>query len=215
MERAWCPLSVLGAAVTTARCGAFDDDLEVYRGWAVNPDGTDTAPADAVRAGEPGRHHQPRSEAARHHAVRLEGVRDRRRGRFVIDRERPRRPDERSARRPIALPADERPAPDLRLRLRPQRGVHLGRFLRAIVERADGSQVEVFRVSGRPADVDGAWRTASISMDAFAGQTVHLRFVATDGGPGNLRRGRARRHPGDAAGVSVTASSSSLPIVGA
>ncbi len=23
-------------------------------------------------------------------------------------------------------------------------------------------------------------------MDAFAGQTVHLRFVATDGGPGNL-----------------------------
>ena len=29
----------------TARCGAFDDDLEVARGWTVNPDGTDTAPA--------------------------------------------------------------------------------------------------------------------------------------------------------------------------
>ncbi len=52
MERAWCPLSVLGAAVTKARCGAFDDDLEVYRGWGLNPDGTDTAPANArfVRA---------------------------------------------------------------------------------------------------------------------------------------------------------------------
>ena len=47
MERAWCPLSVLGAAVTKARCGAFDDDLEVSRGWRVNPDGTDTAPASA------------------------------------------------------------------------------------------------------------------------------------------------------------------------
>ena len=42
-ERAWCPLSVLGDVVRNARCGAFDDDLEVWRGWAVNPDGTDTA----------------------------------------------------------------------------------------------------------------------------------------------------------------------------
>ena len=34
---------VLGADVRAARCGAFDDDLEVSRGWQVNPDGTDTA----------------------------------------------------------------------------------------------------------------------------------------------------------------------------
>ena len=47
MERAACPLAVLGAAVRIARCGAFDDDLEVTRGWTVNPDGTDTAPANA------------------------------------------------------------------------------------------------------------------------------------------------------------------------
>ena len=38
---------MLGAAVTKARCGAFDDDLEVNRGWGFNPDGTDTAPANA------------------------------------------------------------------------------------------------------------------------------------------------------------------------
>ncbi len=45
LERAWCPLSVLGPAVRDARCGAFDDDLEVTRGWSRDPDGTDTAPA--------------------------------------------------------------------------------------------------------------------------------------------------------------------------
>ena len=45
VERAWCPLSILGPAVRDARCGAFDDDLEVARGWARDPDGTDTAPA--------------------------------------------------------------------------------------------------------------------------------------------------------------------------
>ena len=58
--------------------------------------------------------------------------------------------------------------------------------LRAIVEKDDGSQVVVFTKAGSAADVDGAWHTASISMDAFAGQTVHLRFTAVDGGPGNL-----------------------------
>jgi hypothetical protein len=52
-EQAWCPLAVLGATVTTARCGAFDDDLEVSRGWTVNPDGTDTAPASGRWAWQP------------------------------------------------------------------------------------------------------------------------------------------------------------------
>jgi hypothetical protein len=58
--------------------------------------------------------------------------------------------------------------------------------LRAIVEQGDGTQVEVFRVAGRAADVDGAWRTASIGLDAFAGQTIRLRFEAVDGGRDNL-----------------------------
>ena len=47
LERAWCPLGTLGATVRAARCGAFDDDLEVARGWTRDPDGTDTAPAAA------------------------------------------------------------------------------------------------------------------------------------------------------------------------
>jgi hypothetical protein len=59
-------------------------------------------------------------------------------------------------------------------------------WLRAIVEREDGSQVEVFRVAGSAVDLDGVWRTASISMDAFAGTKVHLRLEAVDGGAGNL-----------------------------
>jgi hypothetical protein len=38
----------------------------------------------------------------------------------------------------------------------------------------------------RPTERNGAWHTGIASMDAFAGQTVHLRFVASDGGPDNL-----------------------------
>ena len=78
MEKAACPLGVLGAAVQTARCGAFDDDLEVFRGWHTNPDGTDTAPANArfTRA-EPVLDVQQRTEAARDGAVGRQGVRHR------------------------------------------------------------------------------------------------------------------------------------------
>ena len=52
-ERAGCPLAVLGLAVRAARCGAFDDDLEVDRGWTVNPDGTDTATSGAFARADP------------------------------------------------------------------------------------------------------------------------------------------------------------------
>ena len=71
MERAWCPLAALGAVVRTARCGAFDDDLEVYRGWTTNPDGTDTAPFGAgfVRA-NPASTTSQRPEAAGDDTVR-------------------------------------------------------------------------------------------------------------------------------------------------
>ena len=55
-----------------------------------------------------------------------------------------------------------------------------------MVEAQDGTRTEVFGVTGRPVDTDGRWRSASISMDPWAGQTVHLRFEAVDGGPGNL-----------------------------
>ena len=54
MERAWCPLSVLGAAVTKARCGAFDDDLEVSRLDGQPRRHRHGACDCAVRAGEPG-----------------------------------------------------------------------------------------------------------------------------------------------------------------
>jgi len=60
------------------------------------------------------------------------------------------------------------------------------RKLQAIVEKGDGSQVIVFTLAGSAADVDGVWHTASIPMDAFAGETVRLRFAAVDGGASNV-----------------------------
>ena len=95
LERAWCPLGVLGAAVRDARCGAFDDDMEVARGWTVDPDGTDTAPASGrFVQGQPGRDLVGRDRApAGRRGVRPDGAGDGGSRRVPGERVRPRRAD--------------------------------------------------------------------------------------------------------------------------
>jgi hypothetical protein len=186
MERAWCPLSVLGAAVTSARCGAFDDDLEVGRGWTVNPDGTDTAPASGrfARANPAGTtSHGPKQLGTTPSGSKA-FVTGAAAGSSSTSNDLDGRTTIRSS--AITLPATTGQRLTFAYVFAHSAASTSADSLRAIVERADGSQVQVFRLLGRPADVDGAWRTASIPMDAFAGTTVRLRFVATDGGPGNL-----------------------------
>jgi hypothetical protein len=186
MERASCPLAVLGDAVRVARCGAFDDDLEVYRGWSINPDRTDTAPANAAfRQGDPA---STASLGAKQIGTAASGakafVTGAPAGASANANDLDGRTTIRSA--PIVLPA----VTGQRLRFAyvfaHSRASSAADSLRAIVERADGSQVQVFSIVGRAADVDGAWRTGWASLDAFAGQTIRLRFVATDGAANNL-----------------------------
>ena len=56
----------------------------------------------------------------------------------------------------------------------------------ASIETAGGVRTPVAVRTGRAADVDGAWRTASVSLDAWAGQTVRLHFMAVDGAGNSL-----------------------------
>jgi carboxypeptidase T len=185
LERAWCPLGSLGAAVRAARCGAFDDDLEVARGWTRDPDGTDTAPAAAhfSRANpEPTSKSGPKQlgrttsgsrafvtgakAGAKASSGDLDGVT--------------------SLRSPaIALPATLGQRLTFRYVFAHDAASSSADSLRAIVE-VGGAQTVVWTRLGRPADVDGAWRTASVPMDAFAGKTIRIRFVAADGGAPNL-----------------------------
>jgi hypothetical protein len=44
----------------------------------------------------------------------------------------------------------------------------------------------VFKVAGAPTNRNGAWTTASVPVDAWAGQAIHLVFEATDGASGSL-----------------------------
>ncbi|MEP6638150.1 MAG: M14 family zinc carboxypeptidase [Chloroflexota bacterium] len=186
MERASCPYGVLGAAVQTARCGALDDDLEIGRGWTGNPDGTDTAPANArFTRSNPA---STASSGPKQLGTTPSGSKAFVTGAAAGANANANDLDGRTTVRSpaISLPAAAGQRLTFAYVFAHSATSTSADSLRAIVERSDGSQVEVFSVHGRPVDVDGAWRTASISLDAFAGQTVRLRFIATDGGPGNL-----------------------------
>ncbi len=182
-ERAWCPLSVLGAAVRDARCGAFDDDLEVARGWSVNPDGSDTAPAsgrwtrgnpaatssggvalqrDAVPSGRlalvTG---APAGSGAAAHD--LDGVTTVRSG-------------------PIVLPVGAGQRLTFRWLFAHVTGASAADHLRAIVEAQDGTRTVVWERLGRPIAAAGSWRSAAVRLDRWAGSRIRVLFEGADGG---------------------------------
>jgi hypothetical protein len=185
MERSWCPLAILGAATRTARCGAFDDDLEVYRGFIVDPDHTDTATSGRFARANPS---ATSSHGAKQLGTTPSGSKAFVTGASAGSSSTANDLDGRSTIRSQAfvLPATLGQRLTFKYVFAHSAASSSADSLRAIVERSDGTKVQVFRVAGRAADIDGAWRTASISMDAFAGQSIRLRFEAVDGGPGNL-----------------------------
>ncbi|HEY3336816.1 MAG TPA: M14 family zinc carboxypeptidase [Candidatus Limnocylindrales bacterium] len=187
MERAWCPLSVLGSAVRDARCGAYDDDLEVARGWSRDPDGTDSAPA----AGRFARGDQAGTSLG---GVTLQPTRAPS-GRFAYVTGLPAgatpRSNDLDGRTTIRSPLIELPATagqSLTFRWFFAHGSDSSAadHLRAIIEDAVGTQTVVWERRGSATLVGGAWRTASVNVDAWAGRAIRVRFEASDAGASSL-----------------------------
>ncbi|MFL5777610.1 MAG: M14 family zinc carboxypeptidase [Chloroflexota bacterium] len=185
MEQAGCPLAALGATVRAARCGAYDDDLEVARGWTRNPDGTDTATSGWFERGDPATTYSS--------GVKQQGTTPSGRSAFVTGARAGAHPsandlDGRTTIRSaaIALPTSLGQRLTFRFVFAHTATSSPADQLRAVVEAQDGTQTTVFSRRGTATDVDGAWRSASIDLDSWAGQTVRVRFEAVDGGPANL-----------------------------
>lgn len=187
IERSWCPYAVLGVAAMMARCGAFDDDIEVGRGWTVNPDGTDTAtPAGRFSRSDP-------QQTGTRWGVKQNGATPSGTKAFVtgaaagsssmvndLD-------GTTSIRSPsITLPAASGQKLTFAYVFAHDALSTSADSLQAIVERSDGTRISVWGTKGGPTEANGTWRTAVLPLDAFAGQTIHLRFVAADGGRDNL-----------------------------
>jgi hypothetical protein len=188
IERADCPLGVLGPAMRIARCGAFDDDLEVARGWTVNADGTDTATAGGWQRGDP---------AATSTAGGVKQLGDATSGISVLGTglaagTSASANDLDGGRSTILSPVIDLPAglgQTLQFRWSFAHDASPGRGDGLTVEVVDvvsGTRRAVFRVLSNGTDTDGAWRAATISLDTFAGSRIRLRFVAADAAPDGL-----------------------------
>jgi carboxypeptidase T len=177
-----CPYRAIGKAKTD--CGTFRDDFEISRGWQFNPYGTDTATRGtwAPRDPEPtsvggvpmqlgsaydGRYAMVTGSQAdgSANANDLDG------GSTTI----------RSA--PIDLPSTVGP---LTFRYYFAHAAHSSTAdsFQVYVE-AGGVKTRVFREYGTAFADAARWIRASVPLTKWAGQSIRVVFVATDGGPDN------------------------------
>jgi len=185
-EQAWCPYSVLGSTVRQLRCGAFDDDLEIPRGWAVNAGGVDTATRGAWQQGHAAatavsgiKQLDSSTTGWKWFATGLgagssAGTNDVDGGTTSVTSP------------PVVVPAQTGQRLAFRYTFAHDVRSSAEDEFRVEVVSTDGTPTRVIVRSGRAADVDAVWRTGSASMDRWAGQTVRIRFSATDGGPDSL-----------------------------
>jgi carboxypeptidase T len=182
--RAGCPYAAIGAQ--EMYCGPFYDDLEIGRGWKVDPYGTDTATRGAWARGIP----QATSSAG---AKQLGSAAS---GRGVLATGLAAGSSANANDVDGGLTTIRSPRIDLatgatpRVRFR-YSFAHDARsswkdFLELRIISAT-QDVLLFRERGAPEDDDGRWSTRTVAIPAsFAGQSVRLVFQAGDRGPDSL-----------------------------
>ena len=189
IDRAWCPLGVLGDVVKQQRCGAFDDDLEVRRGWQVNANGTDTATAGRWEWGDPyptataaGPKQVDRAYSGRYGwftgilAGRHPGSNDVDGGTTSVTSP------------PIQVPTTAGQRLEFRWVFADDLASVTGDELRTqVIDVGTGAATNVLvKHGGLTAEWNASWHLASIDMTAFRGRTVRIRFSATDAGTESL-----------------------------
>jgi carboxypeptidase T len=166
---------------TKTHCGPLFDDLEGSQGWTVNPDGTDTAHGNArwiravpkaVSVGNVVMQPSVTASGARAlvTAYNIEG------GAGANDLD----GVTTIASAPVVVPSTPGNL-TFRYYLAHTASATADDSLRAYVQNAAGARTLVLHELGG-ADVDAAtWATARVSMASWAGQSVRIVFVATDG----------------------------------
>ena len=178
-----CPHQTINR--TIADCGPFFDDFEISRGWAANPDGTDTAPPNArfSRA-------QPQATYAYGVKIQPSGVAS---GRYALvtgaaagsvanSNDLDGISTVRSV--PIAIPNNP--------------GVLSFRYvfahgpssaddkLEVFIEDDSAARTLVWSVAGTPEVVAARWVRAAVPLTDWAGQSVRIVIRATDGATNSL-----------------------------
>jgi carboxypeptidase T len=189
IDRADCPYAALGSASASANCGPLFDDLEINRGWVRDPSGTDTATSGTWAVSNP----QPTRTAAgrMQRGATVSGRRALVTGATAGARASSNDVDGGSTTirsRAISLPADPTDLGRLTFwwTFAHNAKASADDALRVIVEAEDGTPTTVFEVLGSPVARTATWRDATIDLDPWAGEAIHLVIEAVDGGSGNI-----------------------------
>jgi carboxypeptidase T len=184
-----CPYQASGTQV--ANCGPLYDDLELQRGWTRNPFGEDTATTSGTGAWGRGDPAGTSSNGPKQLAKAASGAMAYATGLPAGSSSTSYDLDGRTsiASRVIDLPADAGDYGNLTFKwyLAHSSGSSSTDSLRVyVVDTATDGRTKVFEQLGAASDVDAAWKSASVSLGDFAGQSIRLLFVAEDGSPHNL-----------------------------
>lgn len=179
IDRASCLYWATGKMTT--HCGPFFDDLEIQRGWELNPDGTDSATAGWWQRGDPAATAYQAGSTPSGRSAFITGLaagssssaNDLDGGVTTL----------RSV--PITLPAVVGRL-TFRYYLAHSSSSSAADWFRAYVETADGSRTLVREELGSATTDKPSWASASVSMDPWAGQEIRLVFQASDGSPGGV-----------------------------
>jgi carboxypeptidase T len=178
-----CPYRAIGLAKT--HCGVFNDDFEIYRAWASDPYGTDTATGGQWARRDPGPTYsggypiQLGNAASGAQAMVTGGPSGTSANQFDLDGG---TTTIRSA--PIKLPVQ---VGSLTFRYYLAHGSNSSTddSLMAWVE-VGGTRHRVFRTLGAGDIQPGRWTKGGVPLSKWAGQTIRIVFTATDGGPDSL-----------------------------
>jgi carboxypeptidase T len=175
MEQAGCRYGII--AKDRINCGPYFDDFEIWRGWTVNPDGTDAARAGAWQRGDPASTAYQLGTAVSGRSVLVTGAAA---GSSASANDLDFGPTT------IRSPAIDLPDPvgnlTFRYYLAHASNATSSDLFQAYVEAQDGTRTLVKQELGGPTTDKPAWAAASVSMSPWAGQTVHIVFVAQDRG---------------------------------
>ncbi len=173
------------AVTSTPVATVYSDNFETATGWTANPNGTDTATAGRWERGDP---EATADGGAKQLGTTVSGTNDLVTARLagasagtndvdggVTSIQSP----------PITLPAAGPLTLSFQYYLAHGSNSSSADSFRAFVVNGTAS-TQVFQSLGAAANRNGAWTAASASLNAFAGQTVRIRFEAADASTASL-----------------------------
>jgi len=176
----------LAFAVTSAPVNTvFEDTFETALGWTINPNGTDTAATGLWERGDP---QQTSSGGVKQLGTTVSGVNDLVTGRLAgasagvydIDG------GTTSIQSPlITLPSTGTLTLSFQYYLAHGSNATSADFFRAHV-MVGSTATQVFQSLGAAVNRNGVWTPVSLGLNAFAGQTVRIRFQAADASTASL-----------------------------